>query len=286
MGFRFRPAAQNPIRHSGESLLAGVRRDPGLSMEGTIEAYDRSLTSVVRIGEAAGVAVNEDQRRFLGALAQAAALFDSEGLARREWMVIAGGGVYLHQLEQASKGRGLGADRIPTDLDIVVNNKPWHRRHILEVMQDALKPIPSRITTGPLQHFGHTLRGPSLTFTASNKLPIDIITELSHTYSGEHWITPFANFEFPPAYKLLPFAKPIQAPGVEDPILVAHPGFIAFYKAMLSRNTDGKQDHTDLRRLREMGLLDRSAEMSTMLNTMVPNEPKLVDALFQRFAGV
>ena len=63
------------------------------------------------------------QTNFVGALNRVACLLDLQGFKRSSWMVIAGGGVFLYQLDALIGGRVNEIDRVPTDLDIIVEKR-------------------------------------------------------------------------------------------------------------------------------------------------------------------
>ncbi len=225
--------------------------------------------------------LSPQQHAFIGALSQMSTFLDSQGISRSSWMVIAGGGVFLYQLDQLHKGFVDRADRVPTDLDIVIDNINLPSgKHILAALRDALLPIPSELETGPAEHFGHILRGPKLSLESSGGLPIDLITELSQRYPSTHRFAPNEDYVYPSTKILLPHARLLHNPLISGEVKVAHPAFITFYKAMLSRNTNGKQDFDDIKRLKDMGELDPSEEMSNnVFSIMCHHNSSLINAL-------
>jgi len=244
------------------------------------------------IGEAVSMngsrqALTAEQRRFIGAVNETAAMLSSNRMDRDEWMVIAGGAVFLYQLDSARRNGTRGADRVPTDLDVVVNNAPEREKHILELLRDGMASR-ERVTysKGPDDHFGHTLLGAKLGYASVEGLPIDVITDLSQIYPADHRFAPSLHYEYPPTDVLLPFAKRITHPLLDGPVMLAHPGFVAYYKLMLSRNTDGKQDGKDLTRLKRLGLLEPSDELREVIDIMCHSDADLVDKVEKAIADL
>ena len=226
------------------------------------------------------------QRKFVDTVNAVVRMLDNHNIGRESWMVIAGGAVFLYQLDLASKGYNVPTDRVPTDLDVVVNNDESRRRHILEVLRDRIMPLEeAELTTAPVLHFGHLLKGPTLK-TVFNGVPVDLITELSQEYSPDHRFAPAKEYRYPPADRLFASAIPMEHPLLEHDVMLAHPGFIAFYKTMLARDRDGKQDTDDIRRLKAMCLLDPSEELTGVMRTMCHGDEELIGQISKAIAEV
>lgn len=242
-----------------------------------------ALTDVRR---QARIDLSQEQLKFIETLNFAARILDSEGLDRSSWMLIAGGGVFTYQLDHAARNGISTVDRAPTDVDIVVANLERGGRHILDVLRDRVPDLETSIRTEPVHHFGHILKGPALSIEPNGKpvpaLPIDIITELSQRYPADHKFKPSHDYIYPPTDKMLEHSLRISNPLIDgENIQVAHPGFIAFYKLMLARNTEGKQDTDDLVRLKAMGMLEPSKNLGEVLQVMCHSDVKLIMAIWQ-----
>lgn len=232
-------------------------------------------------------ALTSEQKKFIDAVNETLAMLDGNRLKRDEWMVIAGGAVFLYQL-YLEYGKGIGkADRVPTDLDVVVNNNITSNQHILELLRDRMPNKDDVVySRGPNMHFGHVLLGPTLGYSSAGGLPIDIITELSQIYPDDHKFAPSVHYKYPSTDKMLRFAKQIEHPLLNGTVTLAHPGFVAFYKLMLARNTEGKQDNADLIRLKKLGLLDPSEELDMVIDTMCLGDKDFADKVKKAIADL
>jgi hypothetical protein len=216
-----------------------------------------------------------------------AAFLDSQGLLRRDWMVIAGGAVFLYQLD--SHGRKLGPvpDRVPTDLDIIIDEAQGRNSaSIIEQLFSVLRHTGASLRVEPLIHYGHLLTGPALSLATNCGLQVDITTELSQINSPIHPVRPRAKYKYPPGRAMLAQANTISHELIDGSVTVSHPGFIAFYKWLLARNDDVKQDTKDLKRLQGMGLLTAhpANNLRGVLATMCQEDRQLIPIIEQAIA--
>ncbi|MCL5419994.1 MAG: hypothetical protein M1354_03925 [Candidatus Marsarchaeota archaeon] len=234
--------------------------------------------------------LNPEQERFVETLKFAVRLLDSQGFDRQSWMLIAGGAVFAYQLDCASKNGLNGVDRIPTDVDIVIMDVPGER-HVLNRIKDAIPECDTSLRVEPVLHFGHILKGPALSIEPRvsgdgrlkiPEIPIDIITELSQEFPPDHKFAPACDYIYPETAVMLSHAKELHIQYVDGGgFMAAHPGFIAFYKLMLGRNSDGKQDTEDLKRLKRMQMLGQSPELSEVISIMCHNGKELKNAILR-----
>lgn len=246
-----------------------------LTQNGRVAGHEpKDLTGMLRGGR---LTLSKEQQKFIEGINEIAEVLDSKGLKRSSWMVIAGGGVFLYQLSNYGSSKPERIDRNPTDLDVVIDNTVSNGL-ILDSIKGAFS-YPATVNTEPVMHYGHLLKGPTLSTNATNGLDVDIITELSQEYPKDHRFAPSAEYRYPLAETLLAQAKTYRHPLINGEIKVAHPGFIAFYKLMLYRDSNGKQDTADIRRLKALGALERSEELDTVLATMCHGDARLVEAI-------
>jgi hypothetical protein len=113
------------------------------------------------------------QRDFLGALSSAGELLNALGTKHTDYMVISGGGVFLHQL--AMNG---SSERSPTDLDIVIRNQTDSRElcdDLVKMGSLYFKDI--RLITEPRHHHGLTFTNPIVEAETHAGFPVDFIPE-------------------------------------------------------------------------------------------------------------
>ena len=231
-------------------------------------------------GNGHALVLNKEQHEFIESLNEMARFLDSQGISRNSWMAIAGGAVFLYQLDGSKHSTHV--DRVPTDLDIVIDDTSLKNgKHILDHLGGELDPLKVELRKEPLEHYGHILSGPALSTFSSTGLPIDIITELSQTYSPSHPFRPSAEYVYPPSSMLIAQSRKISHELLDGEIRIAHPGFIAFYKLMLARNHGGKQDLPDLKRLKAMGhfTMHPANRLHYVLETMCQSDKDLVRVL-------
>jgi hypothetical protein len=246
-----------------------------LTQNGRVAGHEpKDLRGMLRKG---GLTLSREQQKFIEGINEIARVLDSKGLRRSSWMVIAGGGVFLYQLNHYGSSKPERIDRDPTDLDVVIDNA-LSKDLILDSIKDAFS-HPATVNREPVMHYGHLLKGPTLSTNAANGLDVDIITELSQEYPKDHRFAPSAEYKYPLAETLLSQAKTYRHPLIDGEIKVAHPGFIAFYKLMLYRDSNGKQDTADIKRLKAIGALDKSEELDIVLATMCHGNERLVEAI-------
>ena len=226
------------------------------------------------------ICLDREQVKFLNALRDISGMLDRVGMKRDDWMVIAGGGVFLYQLEKTKTSAGASPDRAPTDIDIVIRNGHSDRTYALRMLNSLIGDENTSLRTEPYNHFGHVFRGPALSWKI-NGLDVDFLTELPQTYSPSNRFLPGKDFDYPEGSMLLSDAISIKHPFIDGSVRVAHPMFIAFYKLMLDRNDGGKQDLKDLRRLKEMGLLNPEALDSARVLRALCHDDK---TLFERIS--
>jgi hypothetical protein len=242
---------------------------------GPVTGRHREFTGLLR--EKGELILSKEQQLFIEGINEIAKVLDSKKLERNSWMIIAGGGVFLYQLRHHGDSKPEYIDRNPTDLDIVVNNTATGGL-ILDLIKDAFA-VPAVVNKEPVMHYGHVLEGPTLSTKTTNGLDVDIITELSQIYPKDHRFAPSVRYKYPSADTMLYQAKTYEHPLIQGKTKVAHPGFIAFYKLMLYRDLNGKQDTEDVRRLKALGLLNSSDELHEVLETMCHKDRTIFNAL-------
>ena len=240
-------------------------------------AHLQSRAFIELLRENKGLVFSREQQLFVEGINEIAKVLDSRNVERDSWMIIAGGGVFLYQLMHYGSSKPERIDRSPTDLDIVLNNTVGSGL-ILDSIKDAFA-APAVVNKEPVMHYGHVLEGPTLSTKTTNGLDVDIITELSQVYPKDHRFAPSMRYKYPLADTMLSQAKTYTHQLIYGEIKVAHPGFIAFYKLMLYRDLNGKQDTADIRRLKALGVLGDSKELNEVLSTMCHQDTKIFNAL-------
>ncbi|MEM3839015.1 MAG: hypothetical protein QXF01_00325 [Candidatus Micrarchaeaceae archaeon] len=225
------------------------------------------------------VEFTREQKLFIDSLNELFGFLSGLHIRKQSWMVIAGGGVFLYQLhhaEKAGEGSNLKIDRVPTDIDIVVDpNAAGKSGNVLKFIFSSARGYSPKLEESPSMHYGHILLGHRLRLVSSVGISIDITTELSQKHSPSHPFRPSSYYAYPPAEVTLSQSYQISSKFVPEGISVANPGYIAFYKLMLNRNQDGKQDNLDLIRLKRMGLLSNSPELHNVIDTMCMGDKEL-----------
>jgi hypothetical protein len=204
------------------------------------------------LDETQGHSRDRYQAEFLGALREAGDLMRSVGVRDSEYMVIAGGGVFLHQLAEIGE-----SERAPTDLDIVIFNEPGRHALCSEIAHVGplyLKNV--RMVTEPRHHHGLIFTNPIVESESSAGFPVDFIAETMITvFPAGHPLMGGCDFRYPTEnQRLFELARRADIQGCGE-VLVAPAALIAFYKIAMQRNINGKQDNHDLVRLAELGLL-------------------------------
>lgn len=142
----------------------------------------------------------------------------------------------------------------------------------------------SRLHTTPRTHHGYTFTTPLIVTETNTGFPIDLICDDMVTqFPDNHPILPGIEYRFPTDNgKVYELARTLHLPDIGE-VTVASPGFIAFYKLTMMRDTNGKQDTSDINRLRRLGLLrdPYSKEMMRLLCDGVPADAgDLLDEMY------
>ncbi len=194
-----------------------------------------------------------------------------------DYMIIAGTGVYLHELNVQGT-----SSRQPTDLDIVLKTADYQ-----ELTKDILKsfdnPPHSRVKgfISPQICSWCTSLTPGIRILFQNNFQVDLLTQgMALSFGLDAPMLKNKTFDFLAEQdQVFDLSSDIKlSTGCQ--VRVAHPVFIAVYKLLLQREKNGKQDISDVRRLKNVGLLNRStSSFEEMLSLLTKGNINFQEAL-------
>ncbi len=267
--------------------VAGVNQSTAAEPPAAIPHHDNVPT---RSPEQKPLAARlEDQRNYLVALRCVTHLLNEAGIGKNDYMVMAGGSVFLYELSMGAKPE---VARAPTDLDIVLRQTSSSARATSDLASQTLSfqrgSFSSlRLITEPRIHFGYKITNPIIEACVSSNagitnqhnpgkqhFDVDLIPGvMSTTFPKDHAIKELAGlpYQYPTnrvdlfqAGPLVNIDRICKSAGLAFPnigeVRLASPAFVAFYKVAMLRDSLGKQDSPDIRRMHELGLIDLKDE--------------------------
>ncbi len=255
----------------------------------------------------------EDQRNYLVALRSSSILLNEAGIKQDDFMVMAGGSVFLYELAKGVKPQNA---RAPTDLDIVIRHNQFSERRAKDLIAGATSFQRGhfdtvRHLTEARHHHGYVFptavveakvnqaAGVSSQFNpGKTHFDVDLIPgPMTTIFPKDHAFPELRGVAYPfpidradlfkmgPLLNVTELAKRVGIAVTDIGEVRAAPvAFVAFYKVSMLRNAAGKQDSADIIRLHDMGLLDPNcARFQGQMRMMTDSHPERSDrpALFR-----